>query len=447
MIRLKTKPQFVGVCSKIHYKRRLLYGGPKRMDLKPLFPDMSELRAIAPPGTSPERILISLPVLVDPSLHEKALTDFRQAICFISESSRNSEATFLAYRSAIERYFLFLWFKQAKTLQSMDKRDFLAFIEFAKNPDPEWIGVHARRFCENAPNPEWRPFAIKPEKGKTIDDLKRKYQTQDKTIQAVMSRLSSMFSYLVANEYIGSNPVAQIRGKQKLILNEGEAAQLHSPIIKRLSVRQMEYVKIQADLMASENPEMHERTRFIIYFMLSLYLRISELVPSRRHTPMMKDFFRDSDGAWWFRVVGGKGNKTRIVPMDDSDVAALSRYRISRNLHPYPGYNEEEPLIHKVKGHGGVTSDRNIRLIIQSCFDRAKQKLMQDGFAEDASTLSAATAHWLRHTGISEDLNTNERPLLHVRDDAGHSDLKTTSIYAESDLRERHQSKQRKITA
>jgi site-specific recombinase XerD len=66
---------------------------------------------------------------------------------------------------------------------------------------------------------------------------------------------------------------------------------------------------------------------------------------------------------------------------------------------------------------------------------------MNDGHVQDAATLHEATAHWLRHTGISEDLNANGRPLAHVADDAGHNDIKTTSIYIDSDMRDRHNSK------
>ena len=36
----------------------------------------------------------------------------------------------------------------------------------------------------------------------------------------------------------------------------------------------------------------------------------------------------------------------------------------------------------------------------------------------EAALLRAATAHWLRHTGISED--AKRRPRERVRDDAGH---------------------------
>ncbi|MDU8351396.1 site-specific integrase [Pseudomonas syringae pv. actinidiae] len=388
-------------------------------------------------GALASQIIIELPIAVNPSFRDEALIDLKYAYIFITESSGNSEATFKAYRSAIERFLLFMWLKQERSLNEMHKRDFLAFLEFVQEPDPEWIGMHSRRFIEGFANPEWRPFAIKPPKGKTQDDKNLTYKCAESTVKSVMSRLSSFFTYLVQEERIASNPSVQIRNKRQYIKKQGKLP------VKRLTNRQMEYCKLEADLMASAIPEMHERTRFIMFFMLSLYLRISELVPGPRHTPMMKDFVRDADGYWWFNVVGGKGNKDRLVPMSDDDIAVLARYRVSRNLHPYPSFNDEEPLIHKIRGTGSVTSDRQIRKVVQSCFDSAKRRLMDDGHVQDAHTLYEATVHWLRHTGISEDLNANDRPLAHVAEDAGHSDIKTTSLYIDSDLHDRHNSKQK----
>jgi hypothetical protein len=60
------------------------------------------------------------------------------------------------------------------------------------------------------------------------------------------------------------------------------------------------------------------------------------------------------------------------------------------------------------------------------------------GIENDAVDLRTATVHWLRHTGISEDVKF--RPREYVRDDAGHSSMQTTDRYIESDLRERHES-------
>lgn len=66
------------------------------------------------------------------------------------------------------------------------------------------------------------------------------------------------------------------------------------------------------------------------------------------------------------------------------------------------------------------------------------ERMKADGLKNDAIELKAATVHWLRHTGISEDVKF--RPREHVRDDAGHASMATTDRYIDSDLRERHES-------
>lgn len=408
------------------------------MDLKPLFPDSKQMNDSVKGGIHANQLILTLPVKVSDDIQDQALVDLKQAYIFITESSGGSEATFKAYRSAIERFLLFLWLKQGKSLPQMSKRDMIAYLEFAQDPDPEWVGLHCKRFVDDMPNKEWRPFTLKPEKGKTNDDITDDYKSSEKTVRSILSRLSSFFSYLAVEEYIGLNPVQQMRNKRQYIKSN------EKPIVKRLTNIQMKYCLLSADLMATEIPEMHERTRFLIHFMLSTYVRISEVVPGSRHVPLMKDFVRDHEGLWWFKVIGGKGNKDRLIPLSDTDLSNLTRYRVSRNLSPYPTFNDENPLIHKVRGKGQVTSSRAIRTIIQNCFDRAQRMLMSDNLVQDASTLHEATAHWLRHTGISEDLNANGRPLAHVAEDAGHEDIKTTSIYIDSDLRDRHNSKRNK---
>jgi site-specific recombinase XerD len=406
------------------------------MEFKPLFPDQLEMAEVASGGMDAHKLILSLPVTVSNEIAEDALMDFKWAYAFINESCDNSSATFKAYRNAIERLLLFMWYKQNKSLKDINKHDFKAFLEFSQHPDEEWIGLHSRRFDLNRrPVRDWRPFTLKPPKGKTQEDMSPTYKVAEGTTKSVISRLSSFFSTLVYEEYIPSNPAFLLKNKSKYIAKRDKLP------VKRLTNRQLEYCLEEAEIMAFESPEIHERTRFIINFMLSTYVRISEMVPGDRHIPLMGDFLRDEDGHWWFNVIGGKGNKNRQVALSDEDVASLARYRESRNLTPYPTYNDSEPLITRIRGTGQVRSGRNIRLIVQNCFDRTQRRLMDDNFVQDASTLHEATVHWLRHTGISEDLNANDRPLSHVADDAGHSDLKTTSLYIDSDLKDRSRSK------
>jgi len=80
---------------------------------------------------------------------------------------------------------------------------------------------------------------------------------------------------------------------------------------------------------------------------------------------------------------------------------------------------------------------------VQTCFDNSIEKMNKDGFQDDAETLAHATVHWLRHTGISDDVKF--RPREHVRDDAGHSSSNITDKYIDVDLRERHQTAKKKL--
>jgi hypothetical protein len=79
------------------------------------------------------------------------------------------------------------------------------------------------------------------------------------------------------DEYVYANPVALIRQKSKFIRqNQGH------PKIRRLSELQWQYVITAAKNLVNENPDLHERTFFIMSALYSMYLRISELAASKR---------------------------------------------------------------------------------------------------------------------------------------------------------------------
>jgi len=151
----------------------------------------------------------------------------------------------------------------------------------------------------------------------------------------------------------------------------------------------------------------------------------------------MGHFYQNSEGSWFFKVLG-KGNKLRTISVSDGVLKALRRYRKHLNLTPLPTPGEQYPLVSKIRGKGAVTSDRDIRNIVQECFDRAVNRLNDKGYKDDANSLETATVHWLRHTGISDDLNKRGRPMVHVRDDAGHEKSTTTDRYNNSDIQERY---------
>jgi integrase len=172
-----------------------------------------------------------------------------------------------------------------------------------------------------------------------------------------------------------------------------------------------------------------------------MYLRISELAASERWVPTMNDFHKDHDGLWWFTTVG-KGNKERQIAVSDTMLAALKRWRKFQGLSVLPSPADNSPLLPLHRGQGPMGNTTHIRDIVQKCFDNAIQTLNDRGLAEEAESLMDATVHWLRHTGISEDVKI--RPREHVRDDAGHSSSAITDKYIDIELKERHKSARKK---
>jgi integrase len=197
-----------------------------------------------------------------------------------------------------------------------------------------------------------------------------------------------------------------------------------------------------AEQMAADNPGSHERTLFMVSALYSMYLRISELAASERWVPTMNDFHKDQDGLWWFTTVG-KGNKERQIAVSDTMLRALKRWRKFQGHTVLPSPADDSPLLSVHRGQGPMTNTTHIRSIVQTCFDNAIQRLAISGQSEDSESLMDATVHWLRHTGISEDVKT--RPREHVRDDAGHSSSAITDKYIDIELKERHKSAKKKL--
>lgn len=365
--------------------------------------------------------------------------DYEYALKFIY-SYQGSAATFNAYRREVERLLQWSWRIEAQSILLHKREHVEDFVRFCLDPPLAWIGTaNAPRFVvkdgARVVNGKWRPFVASVSKEmhrQGIEPVKKQYLMSQSALKALFAILSSFYDFLCQEELLESNPVALIRQKSKFIIREQQL----SPV-RRLSNLQWEYLIETAGNMAIQDPENHERTLFIMNCLYAMYLRVSELVADERSSPIMNDFSRDHDNQWWFNVTG-KGNKSRKITVSDAMLDALKRYRRHRGLSSLPTPNDASPLIPKQLGTGPMTSTRHLRAIVQNCFDYTHERMTQDGLEEDAADLKAATVHWLRHTGISEDVKT--RPREHVRDDAGHQSMQTTDRYIESDDRERHQS-------
>lgn len=371
-------------------------------------------------------------------------SDYRHTCQFL-RAYRGSAETFKSYRREIERLLQWSWFIHKKTLKTLRRSDLETFLEFCQAPPKHWIGIkHVTRFIDQdglrIANPNWRPFVVaiskKAHRDGKVPDVSS-FTLSQSALQAIFAILSSYFNYLEQEEYTFGNPIAQIRQKSKFLRkHHGKKT------IRRLSELQWVYIIETAEIMARENPDLHERTLFIMNALFAMYLRISELAASPRWIPQMGHFYQDIDSNWWFKTVG-KGNKERDISVSDAMLTSLKRYRNSLGLTSLPSPGESTPLVLKAVGKGSINGTRYIRKIVQDCFDRSIERLKTDGFIEDAEMIMVATVHWLRHTGISEDVKI--RPREHVRDDAGHSSSAITDQYIDIELRARHASAKKKL--
>ncbi len=370
-----------------------------------------------------------------------AISEFKLCLEFL-KSYANSADTFTAYRRETERLLDWAWLVSKKSLKDITRNDIRDYLQFVGSPPKSWIAIKSvpRFIDENGlrkANEDWRPFIIRASKssrrlGKKID--KSDYQLSNKSIEAIFSCLSSLFTFLQQENYLLINPINLIRQKKGYIQR-----QQVRKVTRKLSKLQWDYVITAAQTMASEDI-LHQRTLFLMSAFFLLGLRISELAYTPGRLSTMGNFAPDKDGLWWYTTIG-KGNKLRDIAVPDELLTALKMYRQSLQLPPLPSREEQTPLLPKLRGKNGLGS-RQIRNIVQTVFDKAILALRQQGKKDEAEDLEIATVHWLRHTAISTDVET--RPREHIRDDVGHENPSTMDKYIDIDRVARHQSAQHK---
>ena len=380
------------------------------------------------------------PAVVPKNFH----ADYQAAKQFLLSYQYNPQ-TFKSFRRDIERFMQWSWFIKQQACTAMRRADIEDYLIFCQKPPLAWISTkNVARFLnkqgKRQANPQWRPFVAHVSNSAHQRGLKaesKQYTLSEKGFREIFTILNCFYNFLIQEDRMAMNPVAQIRQKNRFYRKQQGQTK-----IRRISELQWQYVIETAETMANEDPKKHERTLFIISLLYSLYLRISELVASERWVPKMNDFVLDHDGLWWFMTIG-KGNKERQISVSNDMLKALQRWRSYLKLTPaLPVASDHSPLIPKQRGRGPLSDTRHVRHIVQICFDQAAVKMQADGFTHEAEGLAEATVHWLRHTGISDDVKF--RPREHVRDDAGHSSSAITDKYIDIDRRERHASAKKK---
>ncbi|WP_105201341.1 tyrosine-type recombinase/integrase [Pseudoalteromonas sp. T1lg10] len=337
---------------------------------------------------------------------------------------RKSDATFTRFRNEIERFALWSWLIKGASVLALKREDIEHYIDFVVEPSDDWCSDSVQwrfkqKLGQRIANPKWRPFMAKETK------------PSQQTLNSTFTALNVFYKFAILEERSFTNFVPVVKKNCPYLVVQ---SQINQP--DTLSDLQWEYVLRVTEERCEQDPQL-ERNLFALACLKGLYLRISELSERPNWSPVMSHFWQDADGFWFLRVMG-KGNKLRDVTLSESFTAYLKRYRLYRGLSALPRVDEPYPLIHKLRGKGGMTV-RQIRRLVQQSFDLATAALHHDGFTEEAEKLMAATAHWLRHTGATHDAQT--RPLKHLSEDLGHAKLATTDqIYIQTNIKERAKS-------
>jgi site-specific recombinase XerD len=132
--------------------------------------------------------------------------------------------------------------------------------------------------------------------------------------------------------------------------------------------------------------------------------------------------------------ISGKGRKTRVVPLMASTTKLLSDYMEATGL------NKPEQMDAPLFGnrYGGRLSRSGVRYIIEKYVAGARRT--RPGLPERIGP------HSLRHTKAMNLLQTGN-PLTVIRDILGHTDIKSTEIYAHADLDMKRRALERAVDA
>jgi integrase/recombinase XerC len=199
-----------------------------------------------------------------------------------------------------------------------------------------------------------------------------------RTLNRIVCSYSSFFRFLVAQGAVDANPVDRIE----------------RPKVGRTGVRCLKHGQVSRLLRSIEDP----RDRLVVRLIYATGVRVSELCA------MQVEAVDLDDGV--IRVTG-KGNKERVVFLDDATADAIDEFLDGRSSGPlFVGYG------------GRPISTRTVQLLFKRCAPEG------------------VTPHTIRHSYASE-LYRRSRNLRVVQENLGHSSIKTTEVYLHTDLEER----------
>jgi len=354
-------------------------------------------------------------------------------------SLKNDNAkTYQAYKKELERLLLWAVLERGKALSSLNTDDCNAYLRFLKGlttADQSWVAVAPA----NKRYGKWKPFyyrAPKPAPSPASDTLDLPQRVlSPKSINYAKTVITGCMAWLVKQNYLKHNNFQEL---PNLKLAQS-SLQTHN---RAFTLKQMQWIFSFAE--AQIQPGMVEfqanrRILFVLKFAFNTGLRLHELVAARfGDIECLVDEYRDH---YFLRVIG-KRSRLRKTSLPATFIDELQAYLKVRGLpSQFDFLPHEAPLIPSLRDKAGRKhlTPAGLHKCLAAFFAQMFKHLEDSKEADKrfVSKLRKASAHWLRHSYGSYLVNDKGVSLTYIRDELGHANISTTSLYLNVDAKQR----------
>ncbi len=336
----------------------------------------------------------------------EAQTDAEIAREFIG----NGELSPKSIANSQKELFRFLtWCREEakKTLSQLNVADLNAYKEFLRNPPFDWISTTKWPRSD----PRYRPFT-----GPLSDPSRRQ----------AMIAVKGLLAFAEQTGYLRRNPAALVRN-------------VRTPVASRITrYLTLDAIALAVETVSRREPDSpaalcrRERDRFLLIAFAHTGARLNEIVSAS-----MGAIYTEGNNRWWLDVMG-KGNKPRRLPVTDDMLAAYRQYREAFSLPAQAARADRMPLVLSSRSRAVTRlTDEAASEAIKGVFAEAALAAARAGQDDIAASLRHASAHWLRHSMLTNHAN-NGVQLKTLQDTAGHANIATTAGYLHKTDNERH---------
>lgn len=212
-------------------------------------------------------------------------------------------------------------------------------------------------------------------------------QNQSRARSRKVSSLRTFFKFVTYNlNILEHNPVEHL-----------EVAKKSKTLPKFLSLEQSQKL---LETISNSSSKFKERDYCIVLFFLNCGMRLSELVNIN-----LRDINDDN-----ILKLKGKGNKERIIYLNNSCVSALNRYL---EIRPKSGLTDKNALF--ISRQNNRMSPQTVQLLVNKYLQK--------------SGMFGLSVHKLRHTAATLMYQHGKVDIRILKDILGHESLSTTEIY------------------